>query len=157
HERHGLNPAPEADRRTLLRRLSLDVTGLPPTPEELERFVQDPSPDAYERVVDELLASPRYGERMAVVWLDLVRYADTEGYSVDKAGRVPLSRVFVIQAFTQNRGFDEFTIQQVAGDLLPQASDVDRIGSGYNRLLMNSQEGCADPAERRARYTADRV
>src|SRR5437764_368370 len=106
YKAHGLSPAPEADRRTLLRRVSLDVTGLPPTPEESERFAQDPYPDAYERVVDELLASPRYGERMAVVWLDLVRYADTEGYSVDADRRVSMYRDFVLQAFNQNRRFD---------------------------------------------------
>jgi hypothetical protein len=156
-EKRGLTPAAEADRVTLLRRLSFDLVGLPPTPLELDAFVHDASPDAYEKVVDRLLASPHYGERMAVAWLDLVRYADTDGYSLDSHRDVWPYRDYVIDAFNRNLSFRTFTIQQIAGDLLPAATPQDRIASGYNRLLMTAREGCADPREYKARYAADRV
>jgi hypothetical protein len=157
HDRRGLTPAPEADRVTLLRRLSFDLTGLPPTPREVDAFVADPSPDAYEQAVDRLLASPHFGERMAVLWLDLARYADTDGYSIDAHRDVWPYRDYVIDSFNRNRPFDIFTIQQLAGDLLPAPTREDRIASGYNRLLMTAQEGCADPKEYVVRYAADRV
>jgi hypothetical protein len=156
-EARGLHPAPEADRRTLIRRLSFDLTGLPPSVAEVDAFVEDRDPFAYERVVERLLASVHYGERLAVSWLDLVRYADTEGYGIDADRRVSRYRDFVVRSFNRNERFDDFTIRQLAGDLLPGATQEDRIASGYNRMLMNSQEGCADPKERRARYAADRV
>jgi hypothetical protein len=156
HEKRGLRPAPEADRRTLLRRLCYDVTGLPPKPEEVRRFVSDP-PGAYEEQVDRLLSSEHFGERMAVLWLDLVRYADTEGYSNDATRSVWPYRDWVINAFNTNMRFDSFTIRQLAGDLVPEPTGEDRIASGYNRLLMTSNEGCASEEGRRAQYQADRV
>jgi hypothetical protein len=145
---------------TLLRRLSLDLTGLPPSPAEVDAFVAESSARsqaALERAVERLLASPHFGERMATLWLDLVRYADTDGYSMDHHRDVWMYRDFVIEAFNRNRPFDRFTVQQLAGDLLPGASREDRVGSGYNRLLMTSQEGCADAREYTHRYAADRV
>ncbi len=119
-EANGLPHAPEADRVTLIRRLSLDLTGLPPTPEEVDRFVSDTDPLAYEHLVDRLLASPRFGERMAMVWLDLVRYADSVGYHGDQPVSVSPFRDYVIRSFNENKPFDQFTIEQVAGDLLPE-------------------------------------
>ena len=116
-----LAPSPEADRVTLIRRLTFDLTGLPPTPEEVDAFVADARPDAYERLVDRLLASPHYGERMAVYWLDLVRYADTVGYHSDvRSDSISPYRDYVINAFNENMPFDRFTIEQLAGDLLPE-------------------------------------
>jgi hypothetical protein len=156
HEKHGLTPAPEADRRTLLRRLSYDLTGLLPTPAEVEAFASSP-PGAYEEWVDKLLDSPHFGERMAVLWLDLVRYADTDGYSGDAQRSVWPYRDWVINAFNRNLPFDQFTIRQLAGDLVPGATRQDLVASGYNRLLMTSNEACANEQERRAQYQADRV
>ena len=153
----GLRPSPAADRVTLIRRLNFDLTGLPPSPEDVDQFVHADAADAYRQLVERLLASPHFGERLAVLWLDLVRYADTDGYSMDTHRDVWMYRDFVIDAFNRNRPFDRFTIQQLAGDLLPDATREDRIGSGYNRLLMTSQEGCADPKEYTHRYAADRV
>jgi hypothetical protein len=157
HARRGLTPSPAADPTTLLRRLSFDLVGLPPSPAEVADFVGDPYPDAYERAVDRLLASPRFGERMAVLWLDLVRYADTDGYSKDYHREMPMYRDYVISSFNQNKPFDQFTREQLAGDLLPHPSREKLVGSGYNRLQMTSQEGCADPKEYTHRYAADRV
>ncbi len=157
HAKQGLKPAAEADRRTLLRRLSLDLIGLPPTPSEIAAFVADTSPDAYEKQVDRLLASPHYGERMAVYWLDLVRYADTCGYHSDNHRDVWMYRDWVIEAFNRNLPFDRFTIEQLAGDLLPDASREQKIASGYNRLLMTTEEGGAQPKEYEAKFAADRV
>ncbi len=157
HQRQGLAPAAEADRRTLIRRLNFDLIGLPPTPQEVSAFVDDRSADAYEKVVDRLFASPHYGERMAVLWLDLVRYADTDGYSFDSHRETWMYRDYVIASFNDNKPFDRFTVEQLAGDLLPAATANDQIASCYNRLLMTSQEGCADPKEYTARYSADRV
>jgi hypothetical protein len=156
-ESRGLSPSPEADRGTLIRRLHFDVLGLPPSPVVTSEFLADSRPDAVERAVDRLLASPHFGERMAVVWLDLVRYADTDGYSKDAHRDVWMFRDFVIDSFNENKPFDHFTRQQLAGDLLPNATPEDRVGSGYNRLLMTAQEGCADPKEYTHRYAADRV
>ncbi|HEY7425983.1 MAG TPA: PSD1 and planctomycete cytochrome C domain-containing protein [Gemmataceae bacterium] len=157
HEKLGYQPAPEADRVTLLRRLSFDLIGLPPTPEEVEAFVKDPSDNAYEKVVDRLLASPHFGERMAVYWLDLVRYADTGGYHSDNHRDIALYRDWVIGAFNQNKRFDQFTIEQLAGDLLPNPTAEQKIASGYNRLLQTTEEGGAQPKEYTAKYVADRV
>jgi hypothetical protein len=157
HEEQGLTPAPEADRVTLIRRLSFDLTGLPPTPEEVDAFVKDDRPDAYEKLVDRLLASPHYGERMAAYWLDLVRYADTGGYHSDNHRDVWLYRDYVIDAFNRNEPFDRFTAEQLAGDLLPNPTRETRIASGYNRLLQTTEEGGAQPKEYTAKYAADRV
>ena len=121
-EQEGLRPSPEADRRTLLRRLSLDLTGLPPTPAEVDLFLADLSPEAYEKVVDRLLASPRYGERMAIRWLDAARYADTSGYQTDGERTMWRWRDWVIDAFNHNMPFDRFTLEQLAGDLVPNAT-----------------------------------
>jgi hypothetical protein len=153
----GLEPSPEADRPTLIRRLSLDLIGLPSTPEEVDAFVKDSRPDAYERVVDRLLASPRYGERMAVFWLDLVRFADTQGYHSDNHVDLWMFRDYVIRSFNANKPFDRFTIEQLAGDLLPSPTDETRVASGYNRLLQTTQEGGAQAKEYIAKYAADRV
>jgi len=153
----GLDLAPAADRRTLLRRLSWDVRGLPPTPEEVAAFEGDPAPDAWERQVDRMLAAPQFGERMAVFWLDLVRYADTGGYHSDNHRDVWAYRDWVIDAFNRNLPFDQFTIEQLAGDLVAGASDQQRIASGFNRLLQTTEEGGAQPKEYTAKYAADRV
>jgi len=156
-EAKGLAPSPEADKRTLLRRLSFDVTGLPPTTEQHAEFEADKSEQAYEKVVDRLLASQHFGERMALYWLDMVRYADTGGYHSDNHRDVWAYRDYVIDAFNQNKPFDQFTIEQLAGDLLPGATDAQRIASGYNRLLQTTEEGGAQPKEYAAKYSADRV
>jgi hypothetical protein len=157
HESRGLSPSIEVDPATLIARLSQDLLGLPPSLEEAAAFVNDRSADALERAVDRLLTSPRFGERMAQHWLDLVRYADTDGYSKDHHREVWMYRDFVIDSFNANKPFDVFTREQLAGDLLPLASPNEKIASGYNRLLMTSQEGCADPKEYTHRYAADRV
>ncbi len=157
HEANGLAPAPEADRIALVRRLSFDLTGLPPTPKEVDAFVGDKSPDAYEKLVDRLLASTQYGERMAMFWLDAVRYADTAGYHSDNHRDVWLFRDYVIAAFNANKRFDQFTIEQLAGDLLPNPTAEQRIASGYNRLLQTTEEGGAQAKEYTAKYAADRV
>lgn len=157
HDRRGLMPAAEADRVTLIRRLSFDLIGLPPTPAEVDAFVNDKSPDAYERLVQRLLESKHYGERMALYWLDLVRYADTGGYHSDNHRDVTLYRDYVINAFNKNKRFDEFTIEQLAGDLIPNPTLEQKIASGYNRLLMTTEEGGAQPKEYTAKYQADRV
>lgn len=153
----GLSPSPEADRRTLIRRLSFDVLGLPPTLEEVDTFVADSSDAAYEQLVDRLLQSRHFGERMAMYWLDVVRYADTGGYHSDNHRDVAPYRDYVINAFNDNMPFDQFTIEQLAGDLLPDATKWQKIASGYNRLLQTTQEGGAQPKEYTAKYQADRV
>jgi hypothetical protein len=149
--------APEADRVTLIRRLSFDLVGLPPTPAEVDAFVNDAAPDAYEKLVERLLASPHYGERMAIEWLDLVRYADTNGYHGDEYRSVWPYRDYVIQAFNANKPFDRFTIEQLAGDLLPNATVEQKIASAYNRLNQLTAEGGAQEKEYIAKYAADRV
>ncbi len=153
----GLSPSMEADRRTLYRRLSLDLTGLPPRPADVDAFVANPDPDAYDHAVDTFLDSPHFGERMAVFWLDLVRYADTVGYHGDQPYSVWPYRDYVIRAFNANMGFDEFTVENLAGDLLPNPTRDQRVASGYNRLLMITAEGGAQDREYRAKYAADRV
>ena len=153
----GLAPSPEADRVTLIRRLSFDLTGLPPTPEEVDEFVNDQSPRAWEDLVDRLLASPHYGERMAQYWLDVARFADTNGIHGDNHRDIWLYRDYVIQAFNRNKPFDEFTIEQIAGDLIDEPTRESRIASGYNRVLMTTREGGAQPKEYMAKYSADRV
>jgi hypothetical protein len=153
----GLKPAPEADRRVLLRRLSFDLTGLPPTPEEVEAFLKDRSEKAYEAAVERLLKSRHHGERMAMYWLDLVRYGDTGGYHSDNHRDISPYRDYVIAAFNANKRFDVFTAEQLAGDLLPGAGAEQKIASGYNRLLMTTEEGGAQPKEYTAKYAADRV
>jgi hypothetical protein len=156
-EQKRIAPSPEADRATLLRRLSLDLIGLPPTPAEVEAFVKDTDPRAYEKQVDRLLASPHYGERMAVPWLDVVRYSDTVGYHGDQIQRIFPYRDYVINAFNANKPFDQFTIEQLAGDLLPHPTTEQLIATGFNRLNMMTREGGAQPKEYLARYAADRV
>jgi Protein of unknown function (DUF1553)/Protein of unknown function (DUF1549)/Planctomycete cytochrome C len=153
----GLAAAPEADRVTLIRRVSFDLTGLPPTPEEVAAFVADKRSDAYEQLVDRLLISPRFGERMAMFWLDLVRYADTNGYHGDNHEDRDMYRDWVISAFNDNMPFDRFTTEQLAGDLLPEPTTATRVASGYNRLLMTTREGGAQAKEYMAKYSADRV
>jgi hypothetical protein len=153
----GLKPSAEADRVTLIRRLSFDLVGLPPTPEEVDAFLNDQSGDAYERLVDRLLASPHFGERMAMYWLDLVRFADTIGYHSDNPRNITAYRDYVIAAFNENKPFDRFTIEQIAGDLIPDATTEQKIASGYNRVLMTTEEGGAQPKEYAAKYMADRV
>ena len=156
-QKEGLTPSPEADRRTLIRRLSFDLTGLPPTPEETHAFIEDKDPQAYEKLVDRLLASHHYGERLAVYWLDEVRYADTEGYHADNYQSVYPYRDYVINAFNTNMRFDQFTIEQVAGDLLTNATMAQKVASTYNRLNRTTEEGGAQPKEYLAKYAADRV
>jgi hypothetical protein len=156
-EQEGLKPAAEADRRTLARRLSFDLLGLPPAPSEVEAFVADRSPQAYEKLVDRFLTSEHFGERMALYWLDLVRYADTGGYHSDNHRDVALYRDWVIDAFNDNLPFDRFTTWQLAGDLLPGATVEQKIASGYNRLLQTTEEGGAQAKEYTAKYQADRV
>ncbi|WP_040546843.1 PSD1 and planctomycete cytochrome C domain-containing protein [Pedosphaera parvula] len=156
-EAKKLSPAAAADKRTLLRRLSLDLTGLPPTVAELDAFMKDSSSKAYEHQVDRLLASPHYGERMAVPWLDVARFADTVGYHGDQNVNVFPYRDYVINAFNQNKRYDQFTIEQLAGDLLPNPTTEQLIASGFNRLNMVTREGGAQPGEYLAKYGADRV
>ena len=153
----GLAPSPEADRRTLIRRLSLDLLGLPPTPDEVAAFVADTRPDAYVFLVDRLLASPHYGEQMAIGWLDVVRFADTIGYHNDTPRNVWPYRDWVIRSFNDNQPFDQFTIHQVAGDLVPDANQETRVGSGFNRLLLTTEEGGAQAKDYEARMLTDRV
>ena len=153
----GHEPSREADRRTLIRRLSFDLTGLPPTWEQVRAFVADSSPRAFGKLVDQLLASPHYGERMAVYWLDLVRYADTMGYHSDNQQTKPLYREYVINAFNDNLPFDQFTREQLAGDQLPGSTRRQLIASGYNRLNMTTREGGSQPKEYIAIYLGDRV
>lgn len=156
-ERRNLKPSPEADRATLLRRLSLDLAGLPPTPEELARFLADRAPGAYERQVERLLASPRYGERMAMEWLDLARYADTHGYHIDSHRDMWPWRDWVIAAFNRNMPYDRFTVEQLAGDLLPNPTREQLIATGFNRNHMINFEGGAIEEEYLVEYVVDRV
>ncbi|MHC4946917.1 MAG: DUF1553 domain-containing protein [Planctomycetota bacterium] len=156
-EAEGLAPADEATRETLLRRVTFDLTGLPPTLAEIDAFLADESPDAYERVVDRLLASPRYGERMAMAWLDVARYADTHGYHYDNERTMWPWRDWVIDAYNRNLPFDAFTVQQLAGDLLPGATLDQRIATGFNRNHGISWEGGIIPEEYLVEYVVDRV
>jgi hypothetical protein len=153
----GISPSPDADRITLIRRVCFDLTGLPPTPAEVDAFVGDDQPDAYERLVDKLLSSPAYGERMATWWFDLVRFADTVGYHGDQDHRITPYRDYVIKSFNDNVPFSQFTIEQLAGDLLPNPTLWQRVATGYNRVLQSTHEGGAQDAEYRAKMLADRV
>ena len=156
-EAEGLAPSPEANRQTLIRRVSLDLTGLPPTPAEVEAFANDKRPDAYERVVDRLLASPRYGERMAMQWLDAARYADTSGYNNDERRTMWGWREWVINAFNDDMPYDRFVTEQIAGDLLPSATAEQKIASGFNRNHGITSEGGIIDEEYRLEYVFDRV
>jgi hypothetical protein len=156
-EREKLKPSPETDRRTLIRRLSFDLTGLPPSPADVAAFVGNSSPEACGQLADRLLASPHFGERMAVWWLDLVRYADSVGYHGDQLVSVWPYRDYVIAAFNRNLPFDQFTREQLSGDLLPAASIQQKVASGYNRLGMMSAEGGVQDKEYLAKYAAERV
>lgn len=156
-EAKGLQPNTEADRATLLRRLTLDLTGLPPTPEELDAFLADESDGAYERAVDRLLASPHFGERMALTWLDASRYADTNGFSIDDHRDMWLWREWVIDAYNKNMPYDQFVTEQLAGDLLPDATETTRLATGFLRNSMNTHEGGTIPEEYRVTYIADKV
>jgi hypothetical protein len=156
-EAKDLKPAPEADRETLIRRVTFDLTGLPPAIEEIDRFLADEAPDAYERLVDRLLASPRYGERMAADWLDVARYADSHGYQDDGMRTMWPWRDWVIGAFNRNLPFDQFITWQLAGDLLPNPTYEQILATGFNRNHMQSQEGGVVPEEYRTEYVVDRV
>ena len=156
-EKEGMQPAPEADRATLVRRLALDLTGLPPTISEIDSFLNDKNPGAYERVVERYLSSPHYGERMAVDWLDAARFADTHGYHIDAGRDMSRWREWVIDAFNNDLPFDRFTIEQLAGDLLPNATIEQKIASGFNRNHMINFEGGAIPEEYLNNYIVDRV
>ena len=155
--KEGMHQQPEADRATLIRRVSLDLTGLPPTWAEVQEFEHDSTPNAYEKLVDRLLASPHYGEHMARGWLDLARYADSNGYQVDLARSIWPYRDWVINAFNQNEPFDQFTIEQLAGDLLPQPTLAQRIATGFNRNTKVNDEGGGDAEEYRVKAVKDRV
>ena len=156
-EREGLRPSAEADRNTLVRRVTLDITGLPPTPSDVDAFVNDSSPDAYEKLVGRLLASPQYAERMAIRWMEAARYADTHGYQADGQREMWRWRDWVIQAFDRNTPFDQFTIEQIAGDLLPNATLEQKIATGFNRNHRTNGEGGIVEEEFRVEYVADRA
>jgi hypothetical protein len=153
----GLAPSPKADKPTLLRRLTLDLTGLPPTPAELAAFVNDKSPNAWEAQIDRLLASPRYGERLALFWLDLARYADTHGFHIDSHRDMWRWRDWVIRSFNGNQPFDQFIVEQLAGDLLPNPTPDQILATGFNRNHMINFEGGAIPEEYHVEYLVDRV
>lgn len=153
----GIQQAPEADKRTLIRRVTLTLTGLPPTPQEIDAFLRDKRPDAYERVVDRLLASPRYGENQARYWLDAVRYADTHGLHIDNERSIYPYRDWVVRAYNEDLPYDQFTLWQLAGDLLPNPTLEQKIATGYVRLNPTTNEGGAIEAEFLAKNTFDRV
>ncbi len=156
-DKEGLKPSPEADRITLLRRVTFDLTGLPPTPTEIESYLADKSPQAYEKRVATLLASPRYGERMAMQWMDFARYADTHGYHIDSHREQWHWRDWVIDAFNTNKPYDRFIVEQLAGDLLPNATLDQKIATGFNRNHMINFEGGAIEEEYQNEYVIDRV
>lgn len=156
-EEEELQPSPRADKATLLRRLSLDLIGLPPTEEELTHFLANTSADAYEQEVDRLLASPRYGERWTAMWMDLARYADSKGYEADRERNIWQYRDWLIKAFNADKPFDEFTIEQLAGDLLPNPTDEQLIATAFHRNTMNNDEGGTDDEEFRVAAVIDRV
>ena len=153
----GLKPNEEADRAALIRRVSLDLTGLPPSLEEVDAFLADKNPDAYGKLVDRLLASPHFGERMAQAWLDQARYADTAGYHFDGFRQMHHWRDWVIESFNENKPFDQFTLEQLAGDLLPNATLEQKIATGFHRNVMTTDEGGIDPEEYLTKYQVDRV
>ncbi len=156
-EREGLHPSPEADKRTLIRRVTLDLTGLPPTPAEVDAFLADSSSAAYEKVVDRLLSSPHYAERMAFRWMEAARYGDTNGYQTDGPREMWRWRDWVLDAFNRNMRYDQFTVEQLAGDLLPNATLSQRIATGFNRNHRTNGEGGIIPEEYRVEYVADRA
>ncbi len=156
-EKQGLTPSPEADKPTLLRRVSLDLIGLPPSPKEVEEFLADKSPNAYQKVVERLLASPHYGERWGRWWLDAARYADTNGFEKDRARSIWPYRDWVIKAFNQNMPFDQFTMEQLAGDLLPNPTLDQKVATGFLRNSMQNEEGGVDPEQFRTEALIDRV
>lgn len=156
-QKERLKPSPEADKSTLIRRVTLDLTGLLPTPKEVEDFLSDESPQAYEKVVDRLLASPHYGERQARHWLDLARYADSNGYTIDGPRLIWPYRDWVIKALNDDMPFDQFTIEQLAGDLLPKATISQRIATGFHRNTSFNEEGGTDPEQFRVERTIDRT
>ena len=156
-KKDGLQLSPVADKSTLIRRLTLDLTGLLPTPKEVDEFLKDESPRAYENVVDRLLASPNYGERQARHWLDLARYADSNGYTIDGPRSIWPYRDWVIKALNEDRPFDQFTIEQLAGDLLPNATISQRIATGFHRNTSFNEEGGTDPEQFRVERTVDRA
>jgi hypothetical protein len=156
-EQSGQSFSKPADRVTLIRRLYFDLIGLPPSPAEVAAFVNDKSPGAYKKVVDRLFKSPHFGERLAIYWLDVVRYADSNGYHADKPRQVAPYRDYVISAFNSNMPYDQFIIEQLAGDLLPEATVEQRVASGFNMLLQTTDEGGAQAKEYLAKYSADRV
>ncbi|MEZ5044765.1 MAG: DUF1553 domain-containing protein [Saprospiraceae bacterium] len=156
-EQKGWSPAPQADKETLLRRVSLDLTGLPPSIEAMDDFLADDSPNAYEKAIDKLLASPQYGERMATDWMDVARFADTHGYTVDRFRDMSPWRDWVIKAFNDNMPYDQFTIWQLAGDLLPNATDEQILATGFNRNHQQNMEGGIVQEEFRVEYVADRT
>jgi hypothetical protein len=156
-EKEGVSPSPEADRVTLIRRVSLDLTGLPPTIAEVDEFVKDPSPGAYEQLVDRLLASPHYGERWGRHWLDVARYADSNGYSIDAPRSIWKFRDWVIKALNRDLPFDQFVIDQLAGDLRPDATIEQKIATGFHRNTQINQEGGIDPEQFRVESVLDRV
>jgi hypothetical protein len=156
-EKEKLRPSPEADRITLIRRVTLDLTGLPPTPKEIDEFLADRAPAAYERLVDRLLASPHYGEIWGRHWLDLARYADTNGYEKDRARSIWPYRDWVIRALNKDMPYDQFTIEQLAGDLLPNATLDQRVATGFLRNSMQNQEGGIEPEQFRVEALIDRV
>ncbi len=157
HEANGFAPNPPADKATLARRLSFDLTGLPPAPEVVDAYRKNASPDADALLIAALMKSPHFGERLAVMWLDAIRYADTAGYHSDNHRDVWMFRDYVITGFNENKPFDQFTRDQLAGDLLPNATNEQRVASGYNRMLMTTEEGGAQAKEYTAKYVADRV
>ena len=156
-EKEGLKPSPEEGKERLIRRATLDLTGLPPSVAEVDAFVNDKAPEAFEKVVDRLLASPHFGERLAVPWLDLARFADTSGYHNDSLREMWLWRDWVVSAFNQNKPFNDFTVEQLAGDLLPNATVEQKVATGFNRNVMTSDEGGIIPAEYLNLYVIDRV
>jgi mono/diheme cytochrome c family protein len=156
-ERDGIAPSPEADRATLVRRASLDLLGLPPSSEEIDAFLKDDRPDAYERLVDRLLASPHYGERLGRLWLDGARYADSNGYSIDAPRSIWKYRDWVIDALNRDMPFDQFTIEQLAGDLLPEATLAQKVATGFHRNTPINEEGGIDVEQFRVESVLDRV
>ena len=156
-EQAGLRPSPEAIKEKLLRRVTFDLTGLPPTLDALDAFLADESPEAYEMAVDRLLASPHYGERIASLWLDVARYADTHGYQDDRPRTMWPWRDWVIEAFNDNLSYDQFVTWQLAGDLLPEATYAQKLATGFNRNHAITQEGGVVPEEYLTEYVADRT
>ena len=156
--REGIVPSPVAGRETLIRRVTLDLIGLPPTPREVAAFIKDKRPGAYQRVVDRLLASPHYGERWARPWLDVAHYADSDGYLTDQLRPVAWRfRHWVVEALNGDMPFDRFTVEQLAGDLLPEATIQQKIATGFLRQTLSNREGGADVEEFRVMQVKDRV